>query len=122
MARKVKAMPKRGSKGKRYVIVDVETGEILADANGYGYHTPQKAHAGWAYIEKKQERKHLNHKLNHAFTVENKDIYDAWTDVAIACYQEGRKPVFQDFKKLMDDFAPDFPGDLFSLYLYIEHH
>lgn len=46
MAREVKAMPKRGSKGKRYVIVDVETGEILADANGYGYHTPQKAHAG----------------------------------------------------------------------------
>lgn len=39
------------SKGydKRYVIVSKETGEVLDDAQGYGYKTPQKAYAAWAY-------------------------------------------------------------------------
>lgn len=33
----------------RYRIVDIDTGEILDDAQGYGYKTPQKAHAAWGY-------------------------------------------------------------------------
>ena len=33
----------------RYVIVDVETGEILDDAQGYGYKTQQKAYAAYGY-------------------------------------------------------------------------
>lgn len=34
---------------ERYVLVDVETGEVVDDAQGYGYRTKQKAHAAWAY-------------------------------------------------------------------------
>lgn len=33
----------------RYVIVDIDTGEILDDAQGYGYRTAQKAYAGYNY-------------------------------------------------------------------------
>ena len=33
----------------RFVIVDIETGEILDDAQGYGYKTAQKAYAGYNY-------------------------------------------------------------------------
>lgn len=33
----------------RYIIVDDETGEVLDDAQGYGYRTPQGAHASWSY-------------------------------------------------------------------------
>lgn len=33
----------------RYQIIDADTGEVLDDAQGYGYRTPQKAHAAWAY-------------------------------------------------------------------------
>ena len=33
----------------RYVIVSTETGEILDDAQGYGYRTAQKAYAAYAY-------------------------------------------------------------------------
>ena len=32
---------------KRYVII--ESGEIVDDAQGYGYKTAQKAYAGWSY-------------------------------------------------------------------------
>ena len=34
---------------KRYVIIDTESGEIVDDAQGYGYKTAQKAYAGWSY-------------------------------------------------------------------------
>ena len=34
---------------KRYVIVNIDTGETLDDAQGYGYKTPQKAYAAYAY-------------------------------------------------------------------------
>ena len=34
---------------KRYVIIDTESGEIVDDAQGYGYKTAQKAYAGWFY-------------------------------------------------------------------------
>ena len=35
--------------GIRYAIKDIETGEIVDDAQGYGYRSAQKAYAGWAY-------------------------------------------------------------------------
>ncbi len=34
---------------KRYVVVDTESGEILDDAQGYGYKTVQGAYKAWAY-------------------------------------------------------------------------
>lgn len=34
---------------ERFCVVNAETGEILDDAQGYGYRTPQKAHAAWSY-------------------------------------------------------------------------
>ena len=34
---------------RRFQIVDAETGEVLDDAQGYGYKSPQKAHAAWGY-------------------------------------------------------------------------
>lgn len=33
----------------RYCIVSTETGEVLDDAQGYGYKTAKKAYAGYAY-------------------------------------------------------------------------
>lgn len=52
---------------KRYRIVDKETGEILDDAQGYGFRTAQKAYACYAYKmrdkskdkEKSQKEKHI---------------------------------------------------------------
>ena len=33
----------------RYIIVDETTGEIIDDAQGYGYKTKQKAHSAYNY-------------------------------------------------------------------------
>lgn len=51
---------------KRYVIVDKETGEILDDAQGYGYKSPQNAHAAWSYKNRsKEEREEWKKKKRH---------------------------------------------------------
>lgn len=34
----------------RFVIVDDETGEVLDNAQGYGYKSAQNAYRGWNYI------------------------------------------------------------------------
>lgn len=57
---------------KRYVVVDKDTGEVLDDAQGYGYKSPQKAHAAYAYktrdrskdVEKRAKKKRIQQWLN----------------------------------------------------------
>lgn len=34
---------------KRYVVIEVETGKIVDDAQGYGYKSKQKAYAAYSY-------------------------------------------------------------------------
>lgn len=47
---------------KRYVVIDKDTGDILDDAQGYGYKTAQKAHAAWAYKNTDASKKKANEK------------------------------------------------------------
>jgi len=42
----------------RYVMMDTETGEIIDDAQGYGYKTPQKAYAAYNYKHGGGKKKH----------------------------------------------------------------
>ena len=37
---------------ERYIIIDTDTGEVLDDANGYGFKTAQGAHRCWGYKSK----------------------------------------------------------------------
>ena len=63
--------------GKRYIIVDAATGEVLDDAQGYGFKTPQKAYACYSYktrdkskdSEKKKKEQHIRNwmKANKSF-------------------------------------------------------
>ena len=45
----------------RFCIVDVNTGEVLDDAQGYGYKTAQKAYAGYSY--KNRDKSKDNERL-----------------------------------------------------------
>lgn len=52
MERKVAAVLSPSLSGpydKRYVITDTETGEVVDDAQGYGYKSAQKAYAAYGY-------------------------------------------------------------------------
>ena len=52
-----KAVSFRNGYETRYAIVDIETGEVLDDAQGYGYKTAQKAYAGYGYKHRSPEKK-----------------------------------------------------------------
>lgn len=47
----------------RYRIVSVDTGEVLDDAQGYGYKTAQKAYAGYSY-KNRDKSKAKQEKVN----------------------------------------------------------
>lgn len=41
---------------KRYVIVDIESGAVLDNAQGHGYKSPQKAYACYAYKKRDKSK------------------------------------------------------------------
>lgn len=44
----------------RFCIISAKTGEVLDDAQGYGYKTAQKAHAAYAYKFKRKDRSYIS--------------------------------------------------------------
>ena len=69
---------------KRYVIVDKDSGEILDDAQGYGYKSAKKAYAAWVYktrdksqdSEKAEKREHIKKWMKeHKSFVKLMDAY-----------------------------------------------
>ena len=81
-----------GKYDKRYVVVDKDTGEVLDDAQGYGYKSAQKAHAAYAYktrdrskdAEKRSKKKHIQKWLK-----EHEDFGQLMEDTAFDCVKCG---------------------------------
>ena len=51
-SKNIKAVEINKNHEKRYVIIDANTGELLDDAQGYGFKTAQKAYASYGYKSK----------------------------------------------------------------------
>lgn len=108
----------------RFMVIDTDTGEILDDAQGYGYKTAQKAHAAWNYKHRtpKQVQSHKkNIRLNREFLKRHRHFEDDWGEVCLECYKNGEAPGYQDFKELLAEFD-DFEGKGYSLYKYVMNH
>lgn len=119
-----KAVPMPHTTG-RWMIVNKETGEILDDAQGYGYRTAQKAHAAWSYKHPtpKQSANHAkNRQANKDFCKRHPKIGDLWAEVALDAFKNGSEPGYNDFKSLAHEVEPDFQGNCYSLYCYVQKH
>ena len=68
-----------------YIIVDKETGEVLDDAQGYGYKSPQKAYAAYSYKDRDKTK--------------DKDRQEK--EKKIKCWMKSHK----DFVRAMDTFS-----------------
>lgn len=76
MAKNIKAIKSdslSSSYDTRFVIVNTETGEILDDAQGYGYRSAQKAYAAYTY-------KHRDKGKDKQRKQEEKAIKKWWQD------------------------------------------
>lgn len=77
----------------RYVLIDEETGEIVDDAQGYGYKSIQKAYAGGSYKfrdKSKDTAKAEKEGLMEKWMRENKDfvgLMDAVAFDSIKCHE-----------------------------------
>lgn len=47
----------------RYIVVDEETGEVLDDAQGYGYKSAANAHRGYSYHKKPKKQQNAIKKV-----------------------------------------------------------
>lgn len=81
-----KAVAWNGHPG-RYVVVSTETGEILDDAQGWGYRSPQKAYAAWGWKNRSDEAKAKQRRIkewmrkNKAFVrYMDDEAFYAWKD------------------------------------------
>ena len=70
---------------KRYVVVDKDTGELLDDAQGYGYRSVQKAYAAFAYKTRdksKDKEKQAKKRRIWKWMKEHKGFMDLFEEIA----------------------------------------
>lgn len=119
-------MPAYIRREPRYCIISTDTGEILDDAQGYGYKTPQKAYAAYGYknqSKKKKKAKAKKRREIEKWMKENQDFVSLIEDYAfyIAKGEFGPDAKFDAklIKKLLkeNNLETDFtPGELLSVW------
>lgn len=110
----------------RYVVVDKDTGEVLDNAQGYGYRTVQAAYKAWAYKtrdrskdkEKAQRRKEIRSWMKqHKGFVEVMDTFAF--EIAKGSWGAEDKFDAKFVKRMLKDngLAPDFTaGELLKVW------
>lgn len=110
----------------RYVIIDTNTGEVLDDAQGYGYKTSAKAYAAYGYKTRdrnKDVQKKENIRKIRIWMKENKDfmsLLDAYAfDIAKGSVGPDVKIDAKTVKRLFieNDISTDFtPGEFVKVW------
>lgn len=114
----------------RWAIVDEKTGEVLDDAQGYGYKSAQKAYAAYAYKQrgknqnkKKKEQNRKSTKEIQNWLKEHKDFSDEmlYYSVEIAKGRYGPDKEFNAaaVQELLNAYKlePDFtPGQILKVW------
>lgn len=110
----------------RYRIISTETGEILDDAQGYGYRTAQKAYAGYSYkTRSKTDRKRRQTKTRHIehWLDQHRDFLDLMDETAFEIAKGSWGPDDRFDAKLVrqlfkdNDLEPDFTaGELLRVW------
>lgn len=108
-------------KESRYRIVDTETGEILDDAQGYGYKTAQNAHKAWYY---KNNRKSIekDKKIFREFLKNNKKFDREVQNLFFYSIKDGDDVTKEDIEKLAKEMNVTLPFDAKKTYkLFLKH-
>lgn len=105
---------KRGD--ERFVVISVETGKILDDAQGYGYKSAKKAWAAWKWKERGCPKPYVNPEIKRWFSEHKKfcdDLeYAAFHYIKDMCREElGTKqiPYGEIIKELLEEYGMEVP-------------
>lgn len=107
-------------RSERYVIVDTETGEILDDAQGFGYKSAPKAYAAFNYKNKSDKEKldQMEHYVKlFKWMISHKDVIRYFDDIEFYSvkYPGEYEPVsIKDAQEIMKKYDVNFfkPKDL----------
>lgn len=107
-------------RSERYVIVDTETGEILDDAQGFGYKSAPKAYAAYSYKNKSDKEKldKMEHYVKvYKWMIAHEQVVDYFMYIELnnAKYPDECGPVsVKDAQEIMNEYNVDFfkPKDL----------
>lgn len=91
----------------RYILIDPDTGELLDDAQGYGYKTPQKAHAAWAYKNKSPDDRRQEAAAKRRvqqWLDRHPEFRDKLENMVVLAYKEDEEIVVADVQKALDQF------------------
>lgn len=97
----------------RWAIVDTETGEILDNAQGYGYKSPQAAHRAWGYKTmtpvKKRQRENVKQHVQ-AWLRKNHTVNDWLNDAMFEAAKNGEQISKEDVQYIIDQSNVDLEG------------
>ena len=89
---------------KRYVMINVESGEVVDDAGGYGYKSPQAAHRAWSYKNKSAQEKEKTKKQHAAIVAwidHNKSLVSYLEDAYLIALKEDRELTTKDVEEII---------------------
>lgn len=94
----------------RYRIVDTETGEILDDAQGYGYKSAKKAYAAWSYKNRTPQQKakeKSDKEMVRKWCKENKEIVNTLSQFALEITMGKWAPDDKFDEKFVENFMKE---------------
>lgn len=89
---------------KRYVVVDEATGEVLDDAQGYGYKTAQNAHRAHAYKSmppKKRRQRDAVKRRVHRWCGQHSDVVLHIEQAAFYAMKAGGALTVDDVREIL---------------------
>lgn len=97
---------------KRYIIIDKETGEILDNAQGYGYKSKQNAYKCYNYKLKhkkpKQHSKKTKQIVNNLIN-RHQPIFDQLSDILFHAAKENKEITDKQIKQFLTDNNIELP-------------
>lgn len=103
-------VPEHNTVETRYCIVSPETGEVLDDANGYGYKSAQKARAAFSYKKKGGQKNKEVEKRKAAikrWIGKHEPFSDLMDYCAINAWKSGEKFDYNIVEQLLADEGLD---------------
>ncbi|CAN5735360.1 hypothetical protein BH09ACT7_BH09ACT7_45760 [soil metagenome] len=117
----VVSAPLSSNFGKRYVVVDEATGDVLDDAQGYGYKTAQNAHRAHAYTsmppKKKRQRDAAKRRVQR-WCEQHPEVVQHLEQAVLYTMKDGENVSATDVRALLTEHGLELPFPVEDLMKY----
>ena len=97
---------------KRYVVVDESTGEVLDDAQGYGYKNAQNAHRAYSYksmpAKKKRQREAVKRRVER-WCAEHEEFMQHVDQAMLYALKDGENVAEADVRAILTEHGLELP-------------